>query len=285
MFSLIFNPLLTIIPTGSPSSESDPSESSSDEERCSESEEDAPIPKAVAVEVDGFNASLAPESRSPTRSSQTLPSIKSSDDSDSDSESSGSSTSVDDSSPASDSDSDSDSDSGDTPGSDDTSNTGKKLIKKSDKPQNMKVANAPNKPAIYFPQKTDWPTTVTKRRRVDEAGSSVPASIVRQPKAFHRKENDKGQPQKTKTPFSRIKVDEIKFTDERLKDNTFESRKAAVNDYGAKASADLIVTRGASFRKEKNKKKRGSYRGGDITVRRTTSGYSVTETVYLDGKP
>lgn len=30
-----------------------------------------------------------------------------------------------------------------------------------------------------------------------------------------------------------------------------------MNDYGAKASRDLIVTRGDSFRKEKNKKKRG----------------------------
>ena len=82
----------------------------------------------------------------------------------------------------------------------------------------------------------------------------------------------KGQPRKTNTPFSRIKVDEIKFVDERLKDNTFGSRKAASNDYGARASADLIVTRGASFRKEKNKKKRGSYRGGDITVCQAVSG-------------
>jgi hypothetical protein len=32
---------------------------------------------------------------------------------------------------------------------------------------------------------------------------------------------------------------------------------ASMNDYGAKASRDLIVTRGAGFRKEKNKKKRG----------------------------
>lgn len=30
-----------------------------------------------------------------------------------------------------------------------------------------------------------------------------------------------------------------------------------MNDYGARASRDLIVTRGAGFRKEKNKKKRG----------------------------
>lgn len=41
-----------------------------------------------------------------------------------------------------------------------------------------------------------------------------------------------------------------------------------MNDYGAKASRDLIVTRGAGFRKEKNKKKRGSYVGGEITVSR-----------------
>lgn len=41
-------------------------------------------------------------------------------------------------------------------------------------------------------------------------------------------------------------------------------------DYGEKASADLIVTRGDGFRKEKNKKKRGSYRGGEITVSNTS---------------
>ncbi|KAL1668545.1 SRP40, C-terminal domain-containing protein [Schizophyllum commune] len=39
-----------------------------------------------------------------------------------------------------------------------------------------------------------------------------------------------------------------------------------MSDYGARAHQDLIVTRGAGFRKEKNKKKRGSYRGGEITV-------------------
>jgi len=41
---------------------------------------------------------------------------------------------------------------------------------------------------------------------------------------------------------------------------------ARTDDYGARANRDLIVTRGDGFRKEKNKKKRGSYRGGDITV-------------------
>ena len=35
-------------------------------------------------------------------------------------------------------------------------------------------------------------------------------------------------------------------------------------NYGAQAHRDLIVTRGDGFRKEKQKKKRGSYRGGVI---------------------
>ena len=39
-----------------------------------------------------------------------------------------------------------------------------------------------------------------------------------------------------------------------------------MNDYGERAHRDLITTRGVGFRKEKNKKKRGSYRGGEITV-------------------
>lgn len=49
-----------------------------------------------------------------------------------------------------------------------------------------------------------------------------------------------------------------------------------MNDYGAKASADLIVTRGKGFTKEKNKKKRGSYRGGEITVSSLGCAISLT---------
>ncbi|KDQ33016.1 hypothetical protein PLEOSDRAFT_7263, partial [Pleurotus ostreatus PC15] len=51
-----------------------------------------------------------------------------------------------------------------------------------------------------------------------------------------------------------------------LIDNRYVAKAGPSNDYGAKAHADLIVTRGSSFRKEKNKKKRGSYRGGEITM-------------------
>lgn len=38
----------------------------------------------------------------------------------------------------------------------------------------------------------------------------------------------------------------------------------AASSYGLKAHNDLIVTRGKGFTKEKNKKKRGSYKGGAI---------------------
>ena len=37
-------------------------------------------------------------------------------------------------------------------------------------------------------------------------------------------------------------------------------------DYAEKAYKDLSVTRGKGFTKEKNKKKRGSYRGGPIDI-------------------
>jgi len=239
-------------------------DSSNSDSDSSDSEEEVPTPKAVVIAVDGTATSLTPKPRSPAGSSQTLPSIK---DSDNDSDSSGSPTSAEDSSSTSDSDSDDSSDS-------DSSEAGGKTVQASGKPQKTKVANVANTPTITSPKKSDKPTAVAKRRRTDEAGSSVATSIIQQPKTSnpHQKGDGKGQPRKSNTPFSRVKVDEVKFADERLKDNTFWSRGAAGNDYGAKASADLIVTRGAGFRKEKGKKKRGSYRGGDITVRRTGSG-------------
>ncbi|KAF2197887.1 hypothetical protein GQ43DRAFT_379948, partial [Delitschia confertaspora ATCC 74209] len=58
-------------------------------------------------------------------------------------------------------------------------------------------------------------------------------------------------------PFSRIPAD-IKV------DPKFSSNAYVSYDYADRAHADLIVTRGKGFTKEKNKKKRGSYRGGLI---------------------
>ncbi|ORY28701.1 hypothetical protein BCR33DRAFT_666822, partial [Rhizoclosmatium globosum] len=64
--------------------------------------------------------------------------------------------------------------------------------------------------------------------------------------------------------FQRVKAENVVFVDERLKDNRFESKGGAISSYGMKAHQDLIVTKGKGFTKEKNKKKRGSYRGGQI---------------------
>lgn len=47
-----------------------------------------------------------------------------------------------------------------------------------------------------------------------------------------------------------------------MKDNSFKSH----DTYGQKAFQDLVVTRGKGFTKEKNKKKKGSYRGGSINM-------------------
>jgi len=49
---------------------------------------------------------------------------------------------------------------------------------------------------------------------------------------------------------------------EGLRDNSYQSH----DTWGAKASRDLIVTKGKSFRHEKTKKKRGSYKGGSIAT-------------------
>jgi hypothetical protein len=60
-------------------------------------------------------------------------------------------------------------------------------------------------------------------------------------------------------PFSRIPKDQ--YVDPRFASNEYQSY-----DYADRAHRDLIVTKGKGFTKEKNKKKRGSYRGGAIDL-------------------
>jgi hypothetical protein len=54
--------------------------------------------------------------------------------------------------------------------------------------------------------------------------------------------------------------------DEKISSIVVISALLGFDTWGAKASQDLIVTRGKSFRHEKTKKKRGSYRGGPINT-------------------
>ncbi|PCD24376.1 hypothetical protein FGRA07_11209 [Fusarium graminearum] len=64
---------------------------------------------------------------------------------------------------------------------------------------------------------------------------------------------------KQNEPFSRIPKD-IKV------DPKFASNEYVSIAYSQRAHEDLIVTKGKGFTKEKNKKKRGSYRGGAIDI-------------------
>ncbi|KAF2857376.1 hypothetical protein K470DRAFT_260897 [Piedraia hortae CBS 480.64] len=64
-------------------------------------------------------------------------------------------------------------------------------------------------------------------------------------------------PRAVKESFSRIPRDIVV-------DPRFASNAYVPNDYSNQAYKDLSVTRGKGFTKEKNKKKRGSYRGGII---------------------
>lgn len=64
---------------------------------------------------------------------------------------------------------------------------------------------------------------------------------------------------KTNAPFQRVPKDTP--VDPKMASNAYRSY-----DYAERAHQDLSVTRGKGFTKEKNKKKRGSYKGGAIDV-------------------
>jgi len=71
--------------------------------------------------------------------------------------------------------------------------------------------------------------------------------------------------QRQTTPFRRVRDEDA--DPEYLKKmgkNAFDHKAGARGSWGEKANADLINTRGKSFRHEKTKKKRGSYHGGKI---------------------
>ncbi|XP_020273390.1 suppressor protein SRP40 [Asparagus officinalis] len=80
-----------------------------------------------------------------------------------------------------------------------------------------------------------------------------------------KKEKHSAEP-KTVNAFQRVKVDEVKFADERLQDNSYWALDDTGSGYGAKAQEVLGQVRGRDFRHEKTKKKRGTYRGGQIDL-------------------
>eukprot|EP00037_Helgoeca_nana_P032236 m.412853 g.412853 ORF g.412853 m.412853 type:complete len:254 (+) comp28957_c0_seq1:71-832(+) len=103
----------------------------------------------------------------------------------------------------------------------------------------------------------------------DEASASAVASKIVLGEETQNKTPDGKRRRKVNEPFRRVKDEEIEVAPE-LADNSYEGTFGE-NGWGAKASADLIVTKGKSFRHEKNKKKRGSYRGGQIDIHAVNS--------------
>ncbi|XP_020592420.1 lisH domain-containing protein C1711.05 isoform X6 [Phalaenopsis equestris] len=88
-------------------------------------------------------------------------------------------------------------------------------------------------------------------------GSSVRKSM--------KKEKHFDEP-KALNAFQRVKVDEVQFANERLQDNSYWALDDSGSGYGAKAQEVLGQVKGRDFRHEKTKKKRGSYRGGQIDL-------------------
>ncbi|KAK8598020.1 hypothetical protein V6N13_095412 [Hibiscus sabdariffa] len=80
-------------------------------------------------------------------------------------------------------------------------------------------------------------------------------------KSSKKQQNGSAQ---AKKPFQRVNVEEVVFVDSRLEDNSYWAKDGAETGYGAKAQEVLGQVRGRGFRHEKTKKKRGSYRGGQI---------------------
>ncbi|KAA8522738.1 hypothetical protein F0562_009100 [Nyssa sinensis] len=84
-------------------------------------------------------------------------------------------------------------------------------------------------------------------------------------KTIGKQRNGLAEP-KTVNAFQRVKVDDVVFPDARLQDNSYWAKDGAEIGYGAKAQEVLGQVRGRDFRHEKTKKKRGSYRGGQIDL-------------------
>ncbi|KAK4369995.1 hypothetical protein RND71_009470 [Anisodus tanguticus] len=81
-----------------------------------------------------------------------------------------------------------------------------------------------------------------------------------------RKEFNGSAEPKTVNAFQRVKIEQVEFKDDRLKDNSYWAKDGADIGYGAKAQEVLGQVKGRDFRHEKTKKKRGSYRGGIIDL-------------------
>jgi len=70
-----------------------------------------------------------------------------------------------------------------------------------------------------------------------------------------RKQHEGSAEPTTGKAFQRVKIDEVKFADERLQDNSYWAKAGADVGYGAKAQEILGQVKGRDFRHEENQKK------------------------------
>ncbi|KAK6235805.1 hypothetical protein SCA6_011142 [Theobroma cacao] len=108
----------------------------------------------------------------------------------------------------------------------------------------------------------------SKRRKTESSQEQENGNIEKNEKNSEQNSLKKQQNGSvpTKKPFQRVNIDEVVFVDRRLEDNSYWAKDGAGNGYGAKAQEVLGQVRGRDFRHEKTKKKRGSYRGGQIDL-------------------
>lgn len=112
------------------------------------------------------------------------------------------------------------------------------------------------------PPKNKSTSTRTTKRKSKGKGKDKPSSTpppTTTPSTNNDKSDSTKHPKKQNTPFTRIPQETQ--VDPRVASNAY-----VPYDYAERAHRDLIVTKGKGFTKEKNKKKRGSYRGGMIDV-------------------
>ncbi|KAJ2635250.1 jun-like transcription factor [Coemansia sp. RSA 1286] len=182
------------------------------------------------------------------------PSDTSSESSSSDSESSSSSSS----SSSSESDSSSSSSESSSSGSDSDSSSSDSSSSSSEKPAKEEPPVKKRRLSLETPVKA-------KAGNVTSAApQTAPAAMKTNGSSHVPKRGEAAN--RPNVPFCRIRPEDVVYADDRLKDNRYMSKGGVENDFGYKAHMDLIVTRGKGFTKEKNKKKRGSYSGGKITM-------------------
>ncbi|KAI1651088.1 SRP40, C-terminal domain-containing protein [Daldinia loculata] len=107
-------------------------------------------------------------------------------------------------------------------------------------------------------------TSVTLDKASPESASASFPPLPPDPVASKMNNRGKNGAKTQNQPFSRIRKDVA--IDPRLSSNAYVS-----HEYGDKAHQDLIVTKGKGFTKEKNKKKRGSYKGGPLDINKSRS--------------